>query len=284
MRESIAKFLLVTALVVAPVVSSAQTLVFANSKSWRQTGLETAFYLGGRTDMFFQDGSVALGPCTGPWPSIFGPSIFCPIGTTGFIAQGDIDGDGTNDQGAFFSVASITPSSTVEPFRPDLIRLISAPPSGFTRLLRSSDGDIAEIFDVFDSSLIVWYNALEGIIDDYEIAIYQALRGYGVGSQELERHYDDVVWGPYKFSLPGLVPSSAPAELEPEPIVYGIDHLVQRREGRRRPRQRWLSRSQPVQKRLKSPAPSRSEARQPFSDRGPPACPFWPPSVTSELR
>ena len=35
-----------------------------------------------------------------------------------------------------------------------------------------------------------------------------------------------MVWGPYKFSLPGLVPSSAPAELEPEPIIYGIDHLV----------------------------------------------------------
>ena len=148
MRESIAKFLLVTALVVAPVVSSAQTLLFINSKSWRQTGPETLNYLGGRTDMFFQDGTVELGPCTGPWPSIFGPSIFCPIGTTGFIAQGDIDGDGNNDQGAFFSVASITPSSTVEPFRPDLIRLISAPPSGFTRALRSSDGDIAEIFEI----------------------------------------------------------------------------------------------------------------------------------------
>ena len=176
--------------------------------------------------MFFQDGFWELGPCTGPWPSIFGPSLFCPIGTTGFIAQGDIDGDGNNDQGSFWSVASITPSSTVEPFRADLIRLISAPPSGFARLLRSTDGDIAGIFDVFDSSVIVWYNALEGIIDDNEVAIYNALRGYDSGSQELERHYDDVPWGPYKFSLPGLVPSSAPQDLEPEPIIYGIDHVV----------------------------------------------------------
>ena len=174
MRKSIAKFLLVTALVVAPVASSAQTLLFSNSKSWRQTGPETLNYLGGRTDMFFQDGFWELGPCTGPWPSIFGPSIFCPIGTTGFIAQGDIDGDGNNDQGSFWSVASITPSSTVEPIRADLIRLISAPPSGFARLLRSTDGDIAGIFDVFDSSVIVWYNALEGIIDDNEVAIYNA--------------------------------------------------------------------------------------------------------------
>ena len=226
MRKSIAKFLLVTALVVAPVVSSAQTLLFANSKSWRQTGPETLNYLGGRTDMFFQDGFWELGPCTGPWPSIFGPSIFCPIGTTGFIAQGDIDGDGLNDQGSFWSVASITPAATIEPFRPDLIRLISAPPSGFTRLLRSSNGDIAGIFDVFDASVIVWYNALDGIIDDNEVTIYNALRGYETGSQELERHYDDVPWGPYKFSLPGIVPSSAPADLEPEPIIYGIDHVV----------------------------------------------------------
>ena len=225
MRKSIAKSLLVTALVVAPVLSSAQSLNFVNTKSWRQTGPETLFYLGGRTDMNFQDGFWALAPCLfQPAQNIVGPNEFCPLGTTGFIAQGDIDGDGVNDQGSFWSVSEIAPAATVEPFRPDLFRLVSAPPSGFTRILRSTDGDVSAIFDVIDASVIVWYNALEGVIDDNEITIYGALRGYGVGSDELERHYEDVPWGPYKFSLPALVPPASSAE--PGEVIYGIDHIV----------------------------------------------------------
>lgn len=225
MRKSIAKSLLVAALVAAPVLSSAQSLLFFNSKSWRQTGPENLNYLGGRTDMLFQDGSWELAGCAfHPSLSIVGPNEFCPLGTTGFIAQGDIDGDGVNDQGSFWSVGSITPASQVEPFRPDLFRLISAPPSGFTRILRSTDGDVSAIFDVIDASVIVWYNTLNGIIDDNEVTIYAALREYGVGDDELERHYEDVPWGPYKFGLPQLVPSNS--SQEPGQIIFGVDHIV----------------------------------------------------------
>ena len=225
MRKSIAKFLLIATLVVAPVVSSAQLLNFVNTKSWRQSGPETMFYLGGRTDMFFQDGFWEIAPCIfNQGASIVVPNEFCPLGTTGFIAQGDIDGDGVNDQGAFWSVASITPASVVEPFRADLFRLISAPPSGFTRLLRSTDGDVSAIFDVLDASVIVWYDTLQSTIDDYEASIYAAVREYGAGPDELERHYDDVPWGPYKFGLPALVPPSSTAE--PGQVVYGVDHIV----------------------------------------------------------
>ena len=169
--------------------------------------------------MLFQDGSWELAGCLfQPSLSIVGPNEFCPLGTTGFIAQGDIDGDGVNDQGSFWSVGSITPASQVEPFRPDLFRLISAPPSGFTRILRSTDGDVSAIFDVIDASVIVWYNTLNGIIDDNEVTIYAALREYGVGDDELERHYEDVPWGPYKFGLPQLVPSNS--SQEPGPVSY----------------------------------------------------------------
>ena len=175
--------------------------------------------------MLFQDGSWELAGCLfQPSLSIVGPNEFCPLGTTGFIAQGDIDGDGVNDQGSFWSVGSITPASQVEPFRPDLFRLISAPPSGFTRILRSTDGDVSAIFDVIDASVIVWYNTLNGIIDDNEVTIYAALREYGVGDDELERHYEDVPWGPYKFGLPQLVPSNS--SQEPGQIIFGVDHIV----------------------------------------------------------
>ncbi len=224
MPKTTIKSLLAATLFLGPVLSSAQTLNFVNTKSWRQTAPETLFYLGGSTDMFFVDGFWTLAGCGHPAPFIIGPNLFCPLGTTGFIAQGDIDGDGENDQGSFWSVQEITPASLIEPFRPDLFKLVSAPPSGFTRILRGTDGDVSAIFDVQDFSVVVWYNVLGGIVDDYEVTQYQALRPYGVGNQELERHYDDVPWGPYKFSLPGLVPSTS--NLEPGEVIFPVDHLV----------------------------------------------------------
>ncbi len=218
------KSLLAAALLFAPALSPAETLSFVNTKEWRQVGLETLLYLGGETNMFFVDGFWELSGCGHPSLSIIGPNLFCPLGTTGFIAQGDIDGDGVNDQGSFWSVQSITPASAVEPFRSDLFRLVSAPPSGFTQILRGTDGDVSAIFDVQDYSVVVWYDVLGGIVDDFEVTQYQALRSYGPGKQELDRHYWDVPWGPYKFALPALVPSSSP--LEPGELVYPVDHLV----------------------------------------------------------
>ena len=124
------KSLLAAALLLAPALSPAQNLSFENTKAWRQTGPETIFFLGGETNMFFVDGFWELSGCGHPSLSIIGPNLFCPLGTTGFIAQGDIDGDGVNDQGSFWSIQSITPAASVEPFRSDLFRLVSAPPSG----------------------------------------------------------------------------------------------------------------------------------------------------------
>ena len=218
------KSLLAAALLLAPVLAPAQMLSFVNTKAWRQVGPETLLYQGGETNMFFVDGFWELSGCGHPSLSIIGPNLFCPLGTTGFIAQGDIDSDGVNDQGSFWSVQSITPASLIEPFRSDLFRLVSAPPSGFTRILRGTDGDVTAIFDVQDLSVIVWYNVLGGLVDDYEVTQYQALRSYGPGAQELDRHYFDVPWGPYKFSLPELLPDSSP--LEPGEIIFPVDHLV----------------------------------------------------------
>ncbi|MEC9056236.1 MAG: hypothetical protein VX633_13055, partial [Verrucomicrobiota bacterium] len=103
MPKTIIKSLLAATLFLGPVLSSAQTLNFVNTKSWRQTAPEALFYLGGSTDMFFVDGFWTLAGCGHPAPFIIGPNLFCPLGTTGFIAQGDIDGDGENDQGSFWS-------------------------------------------------------------------------------------------------------------------------------------------------------------------------------------
>ena len=218
------KSLFAAALLFAPALSPAESLYFQNTKAWRQIGPETIFYLGGETNMFFVDGYWSLSGCLHPSQSIIGPNLLCPLGTTGFIAQGDIDEDGENDQGSFWSIGEVVPAQSVEPFRPDLFRLLSAPPSGFTQILRGTDGDVSAIFDVSDSSVVVWYDVLGGFVDDYEITQYQGLRSYGAGKQELERHYWDVPWGPYKFVLPGLVPNNS--QNEPGDVIYGVDHLV----------------------------------------------------------
>ena len=221
------KSLLAAALLCAPVISSAQNtveLIFWNVKEWRQVGLEESLYLGGFTNVFFRDGDWTLSNCAQPAPFVVPPNLFCPLGTTGFIAQGDIDGDGTNDLGSFWSVADITPAQVVEPFRTDLFKVYSAPPSGIADILRSTEGDANAVFDLQDTSVLVWYNVLSGSVEEYEITQFLAERPYGPGKEELARHYYDVPWGPYKFLLPGLLPSNVQGT--PGDIVFAVDHLV----------------------------------------------------------
>ncbi len=218
------KSLFAAALLLAPALSPAESVFFQNTKEWRQLDATVLEYLGGETNMFAVDGYWVLSPCLHPSPFIIPPNILCPLGTTGFIAQGDIDEDGENDQGSFWSISEVVPALRIEPFRPDLFRLLSAPPSGFTEILRATDGDVSAIFDVTDRSVIIWYDVLTDLIDDYEITQYTALRSYGTGQQELDRHYHDVPWGPYKFILPGLVPNNS--RKPPGQVIYGIDHLT----------------------------------------------------------
>ena len=219
------KSLIAAAFLLAPVASSNPTeLIFWNVKEWRQVGPDKNLYLGGFTNVVFYDGSWTLSGCFHPSPAIISPNIFCPLGTTAFIAQGDIDGDGTNDQGSFWSVSEVNPATVVEPFRTDLFKIYSAPPSGIADLLRASEGDADAIFDVQDTSVVIWYNVLAGAIDDYEVTQFEALRPYDAGKSELERHYNDVPWGPYKFLLPGLLPSNVQGT--PSDIVFAVDHLV----------------------------------------------------------
>lgn len=214
------KRLLAAILLLTPALSQAQTsFIWWDVKEWRQTGPNANFYLGGFTDVFFSDGSWSLSGCFHPSNRIIGPNIFCPLGTTGFIAQGDIDGDGANDQGSFWSIATVTPAAVVEPFRTDQFKILSAPPSGIADKLRSSGGDVNEIFLVQDTSVVIWYNVLAPPVNDYEITQFEAHRHYGAGRDELERHYYDVPWGTYQFQLPKL--------LSPlQPVGFQVTHLV----------------------------------------------------------
>ncbi|NIP93362.1 MAG: hypothetical protein GWO24_07875, partial [Akkermansiaceae bacterium] len=146
--------------------------LWEDRREWQMLGPNSTFYLGGSTDVFFSDGFIVLSGCFHPTFQIWGPSLGCPLGTTGFIAQGDIDFDGINDVGSFWSVAAVQRAERIEPFRPDQFLILSAPPSGIADALRESGGDITEVFDVIDQSVVVWYNVLAPPIDDFEITIY----------------------------------------------------------------------------------------------------------------
>ena len=216
------------ALLLAPTVASAQ-LSFEeidfdwwDLKEFRQVGPSTLLYLGGFTDVFFRDGGATLSPCPHPVPFIIPPSLPCPLGTTGFVAQGDIDLDGFNDEGNFYSIATVVRASIVEPFRSDQFRILSAPPSGIADLLRSTNGDTDAVFAVQDTSVVIWYNVLAPPVDDYELTLFEAHRHYGAGSDELQRHYDDVPWGSYLFTLPEINSQFEP----PRPVPFGVTHLV----------------------------------------------------------
>lgn len=225
MPSNIPKSLLaVTIAFLSSNLAPAQGPVFSwrDLAEWRQTGPNSSFYMGGNTGIYFQDGSWSLSACFQPSTTIISPNIFCPLGTTGFIAQGDVDFDGVNDQGSFWSIDQIARASVIEPFRPDQFLILSAPPSGIADALRESNGDIAEIFEVIDTSVIIWYNVLASPPDDYEITVYQAYRPYGPGKKEEQRHFDDVPWGTYLFTLPQINSIAEP----PRPVPFAVDHLV----------------------------------------------------------
>ena len=129
-------------------LAPAQGPVFSwrDSAEWRQIGPNSSFYMGGNTGIYFQDGFWTLAPCFQPSTTRIFPNIFCPLGTTAFIAQGDVDFDGVNDQGSFWSIDQIARATIIEPFRPGEFKILSAPPSCIAYALRASNGDISEIF------------------------------------------------------------------------------------------------------------------------------------------
>ncbi len=216
---------LLAALLLVPAFGSAQTTFqFWDRKSWLQNGPTSSFYLGGWTDLFFQDGSVALSGCAfHPSFVIFGPDPdFCPLGTNGFTSRGDVDRDGIDDSGAFWSFASVIPATVIEPYRRDRFRMIAAPPSGIADGLRANNGSIAEIFSIEDKSLTVWFSVLVPPPSGRDITVYEGHRHYGSGSSELTRHYWDVPWGTYIFSLPALDDEAEP----PTEIPFAVNHLV----------------------------------------------------------
>ncbi|MEI6655560.1 MAG: thrombospondin type 3 repeat-containing protein [Verrucomicrobiota bacterium] len=159
------------------------------------------------------DGSIKFAPtgCTGPtW---FPKSAFCSLGATGYIVKGDVAGafdengnaipDGYRDDFSYYEIASLTAAATIEPSRPDLVYLYSAPPSGLPRPLN--------LFA--DDCWVAYYNIMSEVIKEYDITRYS----YGRDYTQRDVMDKEIVPGLYQYSFPSLHRPIVPVII---PVVY----------------------------------------------------------------
>lgn len=134
-------------------------------------------FAAGQLNLLFSDGQVYLdGACViDPQPFFFGPSQLppCPLGATGFVAQGDVDRDGIRDDNQYWSVVGVVPAALVEPSRPDLVQLFSAPPSKLPRPLSNFR----------DDSIVTFYNVSTPAVTQYDWSRYELTLPYGSNAQ-----------------------------------------------------------------------------------------------------
>lgn len=189
---------------------AAPLLSFADFKSYIQYDSFDSRYQTGSLSVRLIDGFVVIAGCA--WngaPYIVTPNIFCPLGTTGFIAFGDVDGDGLSDNNSFWSVASVQGAQVVAPQRASQFQLMSAPPSKLPRPLKN-------VF--YDASAQVWYNMLTPPPTRYTISRYTMDRPYTT----LQRQWDEVVPGEYQFQLP-ILQELAPNIPNPT-AIFRVNH------------------------------------------------------------
>jgi len=199
--------------------SSEIYLGFSTGRDYLQTSKIKLEFRGGDLFVGFRDGNAVLSPCPHPSPFIIPPNISCPIGTTGFIADGDFNGDGIRDDLSFYSISQVIPAILVEPFRPDLCQLISAPPSPLPRPLGP----------FLDRGAIIFYNILSSSVYQYNVSQYEFARNYAATPGDRKRMDDEIVFGSYLFTFPRLGNPVAPVALPVtySPIPEGLD-LAQR--------------------------------------------------------
>ncbi|MFC7336523.1 hypothetical protein ACFQY0_04980 [Haloferula chungangensis] len=209
-----------TAMVASAIPASSEVIMgFSTGRDYLQTGKVMVEFRGGDLFVSFRDGNAILASCPHPVPFIITPNIGCPIGTTGFIADGDFDGDGIRDDLSFYSISQVIPAILVEPFRPDLCQLISAPPSPLPRPLGP----------FVDRGAIIFFNILTSAVYQYNVSQYEFSRNYAPGPAGRKQMDEEIVFGSYLFTFPRLGNPVAPVALPVtySPIPEGLD-LAQR--------------------------------------------------------
>lgn len=192
--------LLIASLAALPLICSAQVnFTFTDRKSGYQHNPKSITYEGGDLAIDHMDGSWSVAPCAyngGAYMAF--PDPFCPLGTTGFLWFGDLDGDGVYDNGSFWSLSEAPVRSLVtEPFDPVGLRCESAPYSEFPR---------PGVLPVRDGSIRLGYNMLNSWSQlEYEVARYHWFEEFEADENGREQHdKTSVLSGAYTFSVPRL--------------------------------------------------------------------------------
>lgn len=167
---------------IAATVATLLTLAAAQADVYMGLGISKTHYQrnafkvdfnSGELNLILRDGLVILDGACGIDPQLFffGPSIIppCPLGATGFIAAGDVDRDGIRDDNQYWSVLSVIPAFVIEPSRPELAQLFSAPPSKLPRPLPNFR----------DDSVVTFYDISTAAVTQYDQSRYELILRYG---------------------------------------------------------------------------------------------------------
>jgi hypothetical protein len=173
--------------------------------NYRQGPTGTAFE-GGTFAFNVLDGDFAWEPFNCNGPEYFPPGGPCPIGATGYVSRGLQNDPLLFGLGPYFSVVDIAPALLLQPFRPDSVVLISAPPSLLPRPLAGFN----------DRSLSVFFDLQTVFITQYDITSYNFERDYTAG--ERGRFDGEVVPGAYRYNFASI---QSPAR----PIVLAINQF-----------------------------------------------------------
>ena len=195
MKPAMARAALLAASLSTAAVDAEVLFQFTTAKDYLQLGPFVAGFRGGVLNVNVRDGNAILSPCIHPSPVIIPPNpLFCPLGTTGFIAAGDVDNDGVRDDLSFWSISEVIPAFLLEPFRPTDCNLSSAPPSELPRPLGP----------FLDQGAVIFYNVLTSTVLQYDISWYDFNRVYAPGVGDRARMNDEIVLGDYIFTFPQL--------------------------------------------------------------------------------
>lgn len=157
-------------------LAAAQADVFmglgVNKRHYQKNAFKVDFE-SGELNLILRDGLVILDPACVIDPQLFffGPSQIppCPLGATGFVAAGDVDRDGIRDDNQYWSVQSVIPAFVIEPSRPELAQLFSAPPSKLPRPLPNFR----------DDSVVTFYDISTAAVTQYDQSRYELIIRYG---------------------------------------------------------------------------------------------------------
>ena len=196
------------ALVLFPLLAQGQAIFrLSDNKTYLQVGPREFSYQGGSLESSIDDGSYTTAFCDYGLVVVgntlveanasyvkISPNLFCPLGTTGYISSGFLGDDEIRTSNAYISVSQIQSALQVEPFQPERIRMIAAPPSALARPIGGTGWS--------DRSSVIWYDQINFPVRAFELTSYETERDYL--QNQLQLQLDEIVPGTYIFEAPLL--------------------------------------------------------------------------------